>query len=84
MAVVGDVPADAEIIVLGVAVSSGGHAWIDDLRIAKLDERMALTTPTTNNPLHGERFALPLANVEPFAAPTNLDFEATEFDAPGC
>jgi hypothetical protein len=84
MAVVGDVPADAEVIVLGVAVYNRGHAWIDDLRITKLDARAAPTTPPTNNPLHGERFALPLANVDPFAAPTNLDFEATEFDSAGC
>lgn len=79
LAVVADVPADADVIVLGVGVWWRGHAWIDDARLTKV----ATSTRLTNNPLgaDSEAFTMPLGHVRPFDAPTNLDFEATAADS---
>ena len=80
-AVVGDVPDDADVIVLGVAVYNRGHVLIDDARLKKVANR----TPLTNNPIGGtdEPFTLPLGPVQPFEMQTNLDFEATNLDPAG-
>ena len=79
--VVSDVPTDADVLVVGIAVYNRGHVWIDEARLT----RVSTSTPLTNNPLGGgERFAMPLAHAgQRFNAPTNFDFEATNLDPAG-
>ena len=76
--VVGDVPIDADVIVIGVAVYNHDHAWIDDARLTKVSKSTPLSTFPFGPSL--EEFRMPLSQTRPFDAPTNLDFEATHLD----
>jgi hypothetical protein len=78
-AIVHAVPAEADVILFGMATYRGGHAWVDGAQLAKVTD----DTPLTNLPLEGGRIIMPLANVGVFALPTNLDFEATNLEPGG-
>ncbi len=77
--IVHDVPAAADLILFGMAIYSGGHAWVDGVELA----RVAQDTPLTNNPLEGGLIIMPLQKVGSFDMPTNLDFEVTNLERGG-
>jgi hypothetical protein len=77
--IVHDVPADTDSILFGMAIYSGGHAWVDGVQLATVAEN----TPLTNRPLEGGLIIMPLPSVGSFDMPTNLDFEATNLEPGG-
>ena len=77
--IVDHIPADADLIVFGIAIYSGGHAWIVGVQLATVAENV----PLTHRPLEGGIIIMPLPNAGSSDMPTNLDFEATNLEAGG-
>jgi hypothetical protein len=76
LAVVHDVPADADVLYYGVALFGGGHVWIDDVTVAVVDASAPLTH-------HGSVAGIPNIPIDPrwiLPTPANLDLELTSAD----
>jgi hypothetical protein len=67
--VVGSVARDADFLYYGVTYDGGTPLWMDDVRIAQVDDAVAVSEPTP-----GPLF-LPLDPSSALPAPTNLDFD---------
>jgi hypothetical protein len=73
LAVVHDVPADADVLYYGLALFGGGHVWIDDVTIAVVDASAPLTH-------YGSVAGVASIPIDPrwiLPRPANLDFELT-------